>query len=541
MGILMDGFRLTCAVMAWVHELCGITTSPGSRDIAKARVNVASLHGGHGATLKEAARNHSPLSFCPPSDVCCRGTTRPCARVGMSLAGVTGRTRPRQPWDVDLLWLARLTLCLALSTCQRVELAASRHPVVSTAYGKLRGVRKELNNEILGPVDQYLGVPYATPPVGERRFQPPEAPGSWQDIRNATQLPPVCPQNIHGVLPEIMLPVWFTDNLDAAATYVQNQSEDCLYLNIYVPTEDDTDLFKIQAPAAQERQRSVRHLNRASSAAGDARQETRGAGRNILRQSALKRFDAGIAMTAGRPTVQKTAEDDPGATHTREEAVFTESYSSMTAGSFGAVFGKARVTSRIESIRRSVTQPCDVAACSGLTLRGAPAFHGGLTLEGSVSPPPIHLRSALSAIPSRAAARIPGVRPSLPEKFPGQGEVEKMNNLNGSSIDRTLLLSAAGNECALSNGADLAQDPSMEPTLRRMPNGAELEADVNVDVEGKPMEKVQEVDNECVCLGCVCKVCVCLRCVSMVCVSKVCVFKGCVCPRCVCLRCVCLR
>jgi len=35
-----------------------------------------------------------------------------------------------------------------------------------------------------------------------------------------------------------MLPVWFTDNLEAAAAYVQNQSEDCLYLNLYVPTED---------------------------------------------------------------------------------------------------------------------------------------------------------------------------------------------------------------------------------------------------------------------------------------------------------------
>uniref|UniRef100_A0A669EUH8 Neuroligin 2b n=1 Tax=Oreochromis niloticus TaxID=8128 RepID=A0A669EUH8_ORENI len=113
-----------------------------------------------------------------------------------------------------------------------------KHPIVSTSYGKVRGIRKELNNEILGPVEQYLGVPYATAPIGERRFQPPEAPGSWQEIRNATHFAPVCPQNVHGVLPEIMLPVWFTDNLDAAATYVQNQSEDCLYLNIYVPTED---------------------------------------------------------------------------------------------------------------------------------------------------------------------------------------------------------------------------------------------------------------------------------------------------------------
>ncbi|XP_035999250.1 neuroligin-2b isoform X1 [Fundulus heteroclitus] len=134
-----------------------------------------------------------------------------------------------------LMWLLGIVLHLTLSSSQRIDL---KHPVVSTSYGKVRGVRKELNNEILGPVEQFLGVPYATAPIGERRFQPPEAPGSWQEIRNATQFAPVCPQNVHGILPEIMLPVWFTDNLDAAATYVQNQSEDCLYLNIYVPTED---------------------------------------------------------------------------------------------------------------------------------------------------------------------------------------------------------------------------------------------------------------------------------------------------------------
>jgi len=36
-----------------------------------------------------------------------------------------------------------------------------------------------------------------------------------------------------------MLPIWFTANLDTLMTYVQDQNEDCLYLNIYVPTEDD--------------------------------------------------------------------------------------------------------------------------------------------------------------------------------------------------------------------------------------------------------------------------------------------------------------
>uniref|UniRef100_A0A672NJG7 Neuroligin-2-like n=1 Tax=Sinocyclocheilus grahami TaxID=75366 RepID=A0A672NJG7_SINGR len=134
-----------------------------------------------------------------------------------------------------LLWLA---LWITLASCQRID-PGTKYPTVTTNYGKLRGIKKDLNNEILGPVEQYLGVPYATAPIGDRRFQPPEAPGSWQEVRNATQFASVCPQNVHGVLPEIMLPVWFTDNLDVAATYIQNQSEDCLYLNIYVPTEDD--------------------------------------------------------------------------------------------------------------------------------------------------------------------------------------------------------------------------------------------------------------------------------------------------------------
>ncbi|XP_067103432.1 neuroligin-3 isoform X1 [Osmerus mordax] len=35
-----------------------------------------------------------------------------------------------------------------------------------------------------------------------------------------------------------MMPIWFTFNLDIVANYIQDQNEDCLYLNIYVPTED---------------------------------------------------------------------------------------------------------------------------------------------------------------------------------------------------------------------------------------------------------------------------------------------------------------
>ncbi|TNN77915.1 Neuroligin-1 [Liparis tanakae] len=143
-------------------------------------------------------------------------------------------------WVSSLVWLGLMLLLQASATAVSAQKLDENDPVVTTVYGKLRGVKKELNNEILGPVVQFLGVPYAAAPTGERRFQPPEPPVSWPEIRNATHFAPVCPQSIvEGRLPDVMLPVWFTNSIDVVSTYVQDQSEDCLYMNIYVPTEDD--------------------------------------------------------------------------------------------------------------------------------------------------------------------------------------------------------------------------------------------------------------------------------------------------------------
>ncbi|XP_074898323.1 neuroligin-2 isoform X5 [Buteo buteo] len=113
-----------------------------------------------------------------------------------------------------------------------------RFPVVPTQYGRLRGARRDLSNELLGPVQAFLGVPYAAPPLGPRRWAPPEAPAAWGGVRDATAFAPACPQNLRGGPPPLMLPLWLSDNLEAAGAYVAAQSEDCLYLNLYVPTED---------------------------------------------------------------------------------------------------------------------------------------------------------------------------------------------------------------------------------------------------------------------------------------------------------------
>ncbi|XP_056893378.1 neuroligin-1 isoform X5 [Takifugu flavidus] len=166
---------------------------------------------------------------CQPFQTMKNGNLKTCLGVSGSSGG---------GWMSTITWLVLMLLQASLAATLGDKFDEN-DPVVTTIYGKLRGIKKELNNEILGPVVQFLGVPYAMPPTGERRFQPPEPPVSWPEIRNATHFAPVCPQSIvDGRLPDVMLPVWFTNSMDVVSTFVQDQSEDCLYLNIYVPTED---------------------------------------------------------------------------------------------------------------------------------------------------------------------------------------------------------------------------------------------------------------------------------------------------------------
>uniref|UniRef100_A0A8B9KSJ0 Neuroligin-3-like n=1 Tax=Astyanax mexicanus TaxID=7994 RepID=A0A8B9KSJ0_ASTMX len=139
-----------------------------------------------------------------------------------------------------------------LPWCISMAAALSYQPTVNTALGRLRGMRVAVAAEGLGPVDQYLGVPYAAPPVGEKRFMPPDAPSAWSGVRNATRFSPVCPQTVRNAVPDIMMPIWATYNLDTVATYLQEQSEDCLYLNIYVPTQSGQYTHILQAERLRE-------------------------------------------------------------------------------------------------------------------------------------------------------------------------------------------------------------------------------------------------------------------------------------------------
>lgn len=84
---------------------------------------------------------------------------------------------------------------------------------VVTEYGTLVGLGG--GN---ATVNQFLGVPFAAPPVGPLRWRPPQPPAAW-GVKNATWFGPTCMQS-----------EWYWGILTGL-------SEDCLNLNVYVPNK----------------------------------------------------------------------------------------------------------------------------------------------------------------------------------------------------------------------------------------------------------------------------------------------------------------
>jgi para-nitrobenzyl esterase len=72
----------------------------------------------------------------------------------------------------------------------------------------------------------FKGIPFAAPPVGERRWLAPEKPASWTGLRDARRFGPVAHQN------RVMLSALSAMVIDG------EQSEDCLTLNVWTPALD---------------------------------------------------------------------------------------------------------------------------------------------------------------------------------------------------------------------------------------------------------------------------------------------------------------
>jgi para-nitrobenzyl esterase len=96
-------------------------------------------------------------------------------------------------------------LALAADNAE-VSAADKMTDIVQLASGPIRG-------KIEDGVPAFLGIPYASPPLGKLRWRPPQAVLPWKDVRNSMDFGPSCPQ-----------PGGQDNN---------KFNEDCLYLNVW--------------------------------------------------------------------------------------------------------------------------------------------------------------------------------------------------------------------------------------------------------------------------------------------------------------------
>ncbi|MEV4611468.1 carboxylesterase family protein [Kitasatospora sp. NPDC049258] len=119
---------------------------------------------------------------------------------------------PARPHPVLVLLLALAALLVPAVPAYGAGRVPAR-PLAATGTGLLAGRQ-------LDGVQAFLGVPYAAPPTGARRFRPPQPPARWDGVRQAAQQAPACLQ---------FSPFGLSDP--------QNVSEDCLYLDVYRPAD----------------------------------------------------------------------------------------------------------------------------------------------------------------------------------------------------------------------------------------------------------------------------------------------------------------
>ncbi|XP_025115426.1 cholinesterase 2-like isoform X2 [Pomacea canaliculata] len=105
-----------------------------------------------------------------------------------------------------------------------VTLAYTRSDVVRTTLGPIRGLTKVVGGRT---VEVFWGIPFAKPPTGLRRFKHPEPPEPWNEVRDTVTKPNSCFQVIDTAFDQFEGVQMWNPNT--------NMSEDCLYLNVWVP------------------------------------------------------------------------------------------------------------------------------------------------------------------------------------------------------------------------------------------------------------------------------------------------------------------
>ncbi|XP_029641594.1 cholinesterase 2-like isoform X3 [Octopus sinensis] len=98
-------------------------------------------------------------------------------------------------------------------------------PIIDTTTGTIKGSTFSVQNV---DIDVFLGIPFAKPPVGNLRFKRPEPIERWSGIKETKKHVSSCIQLVEAF-----------DHIEGADSFKVNTniSEDCLYLNIWAPTE----------------------------------------------------------------------------------------------------------------------------------------------------------------------------------------------------------------------------------------------------------------------------------------------------------------
>ena len=91
--------------------------------------------------------------------------------------------------------------------------------IVKTDAGFVSGINQS-------GIQVYLGIPFAAPPVGDLRWRPPAPVTPWEGVKAVTEYGATCPQAQKGSEPSL------------PGVPALNMSEDCLYLNVWTPTQN---------------------------------------------------------------------------------------------------------------------------------------------------------------------------------------------------------------------------------------------------------------------------------------------------------------
>lgn len=128
------------------------------------------------------------------------------------------------------LVLVLLTV-LTLMGCDKASLPAATQNNPTESYLVANVEQGEVHGERNRGIIQYKGLPYAAPPVGQLRWRAPQPPAKYASPLTANQYGNRC-----------MQPPEFKEYPSAPVAFTQEQSEDCLYLNIYRPNNTDAKL-----------------------------------------------------------------------------------------------------------------------------------------------------------------------------------------------------------------------------------------------------------------------------------------------------------